>query len=91
MTIDEGKLFTPWRNLQMGKRFTDDNAIIFELQCGRSKGNDKINRKVVWNFNYDKGWEKFLDLTGNDSSLLILRYGRVAVMFRSVTKIGKVG
>ena len=70
MTIDEGKLFTPWRNLQRGKRFTDHNAIIFELQCKRSKGNDKSNRKVVWNFNDDKGWEKFRELTGNDSSLL---------------------
>ena len=29
MTIDEGKLFTPWRNLERGKRFTDHNAIIF--------------------------------------------------------------
>ena len=29
MTTDEGKLFTPWRNLQRGKRFTDHNAIIF--------------------------------------------------------------
>ena len=36
MTIDEGKLFTPWQNLQRGKRFTDHNAIIFELQCERS-------------------------------------------------------
>ena len=70
MTIDEGKLFTPWRNLQRRKRFTDHNAIIFELQCERSKGNDKSNREVVWNFNDDKGWEKFRDLTGNDSSLL---------------------
>ena len=71
MTIDEGKLFTPRRNLQRGKRFTDHNTIIFELQCERSKGNDKsCNRKMVWNFNDDKGWEKFLDLTGNDSSLL---------------------
>ena len=29
MTIDEGKLFTPWRSLQRGKRFADHNAIIF--------------------------------------------------------------
>ena len=58
MTIDEGKLFTPWRNLQRGKRFTDHNAIIFELQCERSEGNDKSNRKVVWSFDDDKGWEK---------------------------------
>ena len=70
LTIDEGKLSAPWRNLQRGKRLTDHNAIIFELQCERSKGNDKSNRKVVWNFNDDKGWEKFRDLMGNDSSLL---------------------
>ena len=25
---------------------------------------------MVWNFNDDKGWEKFRELTGNDSSLL---------------------
>ena len=70
MTIDEGKLFTPWRNLQRGKIFTDHNAIIFELQRERSKGNDKSNRKVVWNFNDDKEWKEFRELTENDSSLL---------------------
>ena len=43
---------------------------MFELQCERSKGNDKSNRKVVWNFNDVKGWEKFRELTENDSSLL---------------------
>ena len=70
MTIDEGKLFTAWRNLQRGKRFTDHNAIIFELQCERSKGNDdKSNKKVVWNLNDDKGWGKFRELTENGSSL----------------------
>ena len=47
MTIDEGNLFTPLHNLQRGKRFTDHNAVMFELQCERSKGNDKSNRKVV--------------------------------------------
>ena len=47
MIMDEGKLFTPWRNLQRGKKFTDHNAIICELQCERYKGNDKSNRKVV--------------------------------------------
>ena len=25
---------------------------------------------MVWNFNYDKGWEKFRELTENDSTLL---------------------
>ena len=54
----------------MGKRFTDHNAVMFELQCERSKGNDKSNRRVVWNFSGDQGWEKFRELTENDSSLL---------------------
>ena len=67
MTTDKGKLFTPWLNFERGKRFIDHNAIIFELQCERSKGDDKSNRKVVWNFNDNKGWEKFRELTENDS------------------------
>ena len=87
MTIDEGKLFTPWRNLQRANRFTDHNAIISELQCERSKGNDRSNRKVVWNFN-EKGLESFV--SSLEMTHPFLRYRRVAILFRSVTKIGKV-
>ena len=28
MTIDQQKLFTPWRTLKKGKRFSDHNAIL---------------------------------------------------------------
>ena len=89
MTIDEGKLFTPWRNLQSGKRFTYHNTIIFELQCERSKVMTRAIGKwlgILTMIRDGKSFVSSLEMTHP-----FLRYGRVAVTFRSVTKIGKVG
>ena len=40
----------PWS----GTDLLDHDAIIFELQCERSEGNDRSNRKVVWNIYDDR-------------------------------------
>ena len=83
MTIDEGKLFTPWRDL----------LIIMQLYLNCSAKGLKVMTRAIGK------WFGILTMIRDGKSFVIsremthpfLRYGRVAVMFRSVTKIGKVG
>ena len=37
MTIHEQRLFTPWRKLKTRKRYSDHNAIKFQLDLGVEK------------------------------------------------------
>ena len=94
MTIDEGKLFTPWRNLQRGKRFTDHNAIIFELQCERSKGNDRSliskRKKLKRCDSFDKNYGKKLRKLNAKIDRKIARYNSDAVK-KSIGKNGVMG
>ena len=83
MHIDEDKLFTPWRTLKKGKKFSDHNAIILNLKItpqSSKASNSKITpqsskasnsyRKEVWDFNNSSGWKRFHELTKNDEMLI---------------------
>ena len=69
MTIDEQRLFTPWRKLKAHKRYSDHNAIKFQLDLGVKKPNKSSKRRKVWNFDNPQDWNKFKTLTSNDSTL----------------------
>ena len=59
MMIDEQRLFTPWRKLKTHKRFSDDNAIKFQLDLRFKKLNNLSRRRQVWNFDNPQGWNRF--------------------------------
>ena len=71
MHIDEDKLFTPWRTLKKGKKFSDHNAIILNLKITlqSSKASNSYH-KDVWDFKNSSGWSKFHELTNNDEMLI---------------------
>ena len=70
MHIDEEKLFTPWRLINKGKRFSDHYcAIRFQLELNYRKRNQEKTKTKVWNFNDPLGWEKFRMLTGCEASV----------------------
>ena len=69
MTIDEQRLFTPWRKLKTHKRYSDHNAIKFQLDLGVKKPNKFSKRRKVWNFDNPQDWNRFKTLTSNDSTL----------------------
>ena len=69
MHIDEEKLFTPWRLVNKGKRFSDHCAIRFQLELNYRNRNQEKTKTKVWNFNDPLGWEKFRMLTGYESSV----------------------
>ena len=88
MTIDKGKAFTPWRNFQRGKRFTDHNAISFELQW---EGPKVMTSAIgTWSgiFMVIRDGKSFV--SSKKITHPFFRYGKVAIMFRSITKTGKV-
>ena len=71
MYVDEKKMYTPWRKLKRGKKYTDHNAILLTMKLDtvlHKIGNQ--NRKTIWNFRDPKGWDKFYQLTQNDDQLL---------------------
>ena len=71
MYVDEKKMYTPWRKLKRGKKYTDHNAILLTMKLDTflHKGGNQ-NRKTVWNFRDPQGWDKFYQLTQNDDQLL---------------------
>ena len=71
MYVDEKKMYTPWRKLKWGKKYTDHNAILLTMKLDtvlHKVGNQ--NRKTIWNFKDPQGWDKFYQLTQNDDQLL---------------------
>ena len=65
--IDEQRHFTQWRKLKTRKRFSDHNAIKFQLDFGFKKLNNFPKRRKVWNFDNPQNWNRFK--TSNDSTL----------------------
>ena len=64
MYVDETKMYTPWRKLKRGKKYTDHNAILLTRKLDtvlHKVGNQ--NRKTIWNFRDPQGWDKFYQLT----------------------------
>ena len=51
MSIDEQKQFPPPRTLKGGKRFSDHNAILLNIDLPLKGGVQKSVRKKTWNFN----------------------------------------
>ena len=51
MLIDEQLLFTPWRKLKQGKRFSDHRAIKIQVDLDFNKIINASKRTTVWNFN----------------------------------------
>ena len=71
MYVDEKKMYTLWRKLKRGKKYTDHNAILLTMKLDtvlHKVGNQ--NRKTIWNFRDPQGWDKFYQLTQNDDQLL---------------------
>ena len=87
MTIDEGKLFTSWRNLQRAR----DLLIIMQLYFNYSAKGLEVMTRTIGN------WFRILMMITDGKTFVssqkmthpYLRYGRVTLMFRSVSKIGK--
>ena len=49
--IDEMKEFTPWRQLETRKTFTDHNAMVMKLIIPKSfKRQEVPGRQIVWDF-----------------------------------------
>ena len=69
MSIDEQRQFTQWRTLKGGKRFSDHNAILLNIDLHLQGDVQKSVRKTTWNFSDQSGWEKFTNLTERDSAL----------------------
>ena len=55
--------------LQGGKRFTDHNAILLNINLPLKGAGQKSIRKTTWNFNDQSGWGRFASLTERDSAL----------------------
>ena len=71
MYMDEKKMYTPWRKLKRGKRYTEHNAILLTTKLDNvlhKVGNR--NRNTIWNFRDPQGWDKFYQLTQSDDQLL---------------------
>ena len=69
MYVDEKKLYTPWRKLKRGKKYTDHNAILITMKLDTvllKVGN--LNRTTILNFRDPQGWDKFYQLTQNDTN-----------------------
>ena len=69
MSIDAQKQFTPWRTLKGGKRFSNHNAILLNIDLPLKGDAQNSVRKTTWNFSDQSGWEKFTSLTERDSAL----------------------
>ena len=68
--IDEDKLFTPWRTLKKGKKFSDHNAIILNLKITpQSPKASNSYPKEVWDYHNSSARNKFHELTKNDEML----------------------
>ena len=50
-------------------RYSDHNAIKFQLDLGFKKLNKFSRRGKVWNFDNPQDWSRFKTLTSNDSTL----------------------
>ena len=63
--IDEEKVITRWHIVRGGeKKFTDHCAIKFDLSLKALIHKQTSKQRVkVWNFNNEKGREKFCELT----------------------------
>ena len=70
MRIDQQKLFTPWRTLKQGKRFSDHNAILLSMRLPVKMDLQVSSRKTTWNFNDPSGWDKFEEMTSGDTTLI---------------------
>ena len=66
MLIDEQLLFTPWRKLKKGKRFSDHRAIKIQVDLDFNKIINASKRTTVWNFNNPQSWNKFYELTKSE-------------------------
>ena len=64
--IDEQQLFTPWRKLKKGKRFSDHRAVKIQVDLEFSKLSNASKRTKVWNFNNPQSWNKFHELTKSE-------------------------
>ena len=70
MRIDQQKLFTPWRTLKQGKRFSDHNAILVDMSLPVKKDLQVSTCKTTWNFSDPSGWDKFEKMTSGDAALI---------------------
>ena len=70
MGVDQQKLFTPWRTLKQGKRFSDYNAILLDMILPVKKDLQVSSRKTTWNFSDSSGWDKFEKMTSGDNTLI---------------------
>ena len=63
--INEEKVITPWRIVRSGqKKFTDHCAVKVDLNLEALTHKQTSRQRVkLWNFNNEKGWEKFRELT----------------------------
>ena len=50
MRIDQQKLFTPWKTLKQGKRFSDHSAILLGMSLPVKMDLQVSSRKTTWNF-----------------------------------------
>ena len=86
LQIDEGKLFTPWRKLKRGKRFSDHSAMLLSITATKSSTLVIHRRKLVCNFNNKSGWDKFQKLATNDETFQT--FGLQVMMLKQVTNRG---
>ena len=69
MHIDEDKIFTLWRLINKGKKFSDHCAIRFQMELNYRNRYQEKKQTKVWNFNDPLGLEKFRMLTECESSV----------------------
>ena len=48
MLIDEQQLFTPWRKLKKGKRFSDHRAIKIQVELEFNKLSNASKGRAIW-------------------------------------------
>ena len=70
MRIDQQKLFTPWRTLKQGKRFSDHDAILLGMRLPVKMDLQASSRKTTWSFSDPSGWDKFEKMTSGDTTLI---------------------
>ena len=88
MSVDEQKQFTPWRTLKGGKRFSDHNAILLNIDLPLKGDVQKSVRKTTWNFSDQSGWVKLTSLTERDSALTA---GRIPQVLQYLTAAARKG
>ena len=73
LNIDEMKCETPSRFLKRGERPSDHYAMTMKMNIPNRQHISKEKSNTMWNFQDNKGWEKFRTLTETDKNLTSVR------------------